>query len=482
MEVRELDPQPRHPKAFQELVEALGESWVSAQPIDRTSYSFDVWPIVAYQVHKGQVPYPPDLIVWPKNEDEIARVIDIARKHVLPIVPYAGGSGCVGGIVPVKGGITLDVKRMDKILSLDREALTVTVEAGILLQTLEDSLQAEGYTLGHFPQSMHSAAVGGTVAHNGIGTFSTKYGKFDDMVLGMNVVLPNGRIVKINPTPKRSTGPNLNELFLGSEGTLGIVSQVTLKIHHAPQKRIFQAFAVPNMRLGLDLARLVIQHDIKPAVVRLYDKIEGKGLLFETLEIEDDVCLLLFIYEGFEELIDLEAKTGKEICVNNGGKDLGPDPAVYWYEKKRFDVRHYLSKTKGPSQIADTLEIAATWDKLADLYYAVRDAMEQYPCRSMGHSSHIYPQGANLYMIFFADVGSEEWEDVEKVYSQILNATFETCRKNGGTISHHHGIGMAKKQWMTLEHGSTGMEVLRKVKNTLDPDNIMNPGKLGLGE
>lgn len=482
MEVKQLAHLTAPENVYREVESIVGPEWISSRGIDRAAYSFDVWPVVAYQVHSGHVPYYPDLVVWPGTVEEISHILQIASRFGIPVVPYSGGSGCVGGIVPLHGGITLDVKRLDRILDLDRVSLTVTVEAGTLLQHLEDSLEREGFTLGHFPQSMRSAAVGGTVAHNGIGTFSTKYGKFDDMVLGMQVVLPDGEILEIKPAPKRSTGPNLNELFLGSEGTLGVVTRVTLKIHHAPESRAFQSFAVPDMRAGLDLCRRVAQHDLRPAVVRLYDEIEGKGLLFETLKIKDDLCLLLFIYEGFQDLIGHEAELGKNICLEGGAEDLGPGPARFWYEKKRFDVRHYLAKTEAPSRIADTLEIAGTWDQLADMYYAVRRAMDQYPCRSMGHTSHIYPQGGNLYMIFFADAGSEEWPDVERLYFQILDATFTACHKLGGVISHHHGIGMAKKDWMELDHGPAGMQLLSRIKNALDPKGIMNPGKLGLGE
>lgn len=482
MHIKELSAPTRYPLLLTELHEILGDRWVSVNNMDRLAYSYDIWPVVSSMVHRGEVPYWPEIIAWPGNAEEVSAVLKIAGRFGVAVVPYGGGSGVVGGIIQLRGGITLDVKRMDRIRSIDSISLSVEVEAGAMVQDLEDELNHHGFSLGHFPQSMHSATIGGCIAHNGIGTFSTKYGKIDDMVLGMQVVVPNGDIVNITPVPKRSTGPNLNELFLGSEGTLGVVTQATLKIHPLPEQRIFQSYAVSDMRLGLDIIRNVVKHDLVPAVVRLYDEHEGKGLIFDSVGMEDGKCLLIFCYEGYHQLVELQAKLSSEICISMGALELGPEPGRIWFEKKRFDVRHYLSATVKPTRIADTLEIAAPWDKLADIYYAIMEEMRKFPCKSMGHCSHVYPQGANLYMIFFAEASDPDPEVVQTLYFKILEATFKTCVRLGGTISHHHGIGMAKKQWMELEHGQAGMNVLHAIKKAIDPDNIMNPGKLGIGE
>ena len=480
MHAAELFNGTKNAPAYKELKALLGDEWVSAKGVDRLAYSRDVWPIVSKQVHHGNVPYFPDIIVWPANAEEVKSVLEAARRHSLTVVPFAGGSGAVGGALPLQNGITLDIKRMDRILHLDKTSRLIRVEAGMLLQKLEDYLNYEGFTLGHYPQSIRSATVAGSIAHNGIGTFSTRYGKFDDMTLGMKVVIPNGDLIEIKPIPKRSTGFNLNELFLGSEGTLGIVTEATLKIWPLPEYRAFQSYAVSDMRAGLEIIREVVQHDLTPAVVRLYDEIEGKGLLFETIGMETGQCLLIFCFEGYKEQAEFEASICRRICLAHPVDELGPDPGIIWYEKKRFDVRHYIAAAEKPNRIADTLEVAATWDRLADLYYEIRKAMEQYPCRSMGHTSHIYKQGANLYMIFFAESGDAA--DLESLYFNILDATFQTCSRLGGTISHHHGVGFSKKRWMKFEHGESGMSLMRSIKKALDQENILNPGKLGLGE
>lgn len=476
--VKKLSAPTRHPVAFHELCTILGPRRVSVRSVDRVAYSHDVWPVAAKWIQQARFPYIPDIIAWPGTTQEVAAVIDVARRYGLPVVPFGGGSGTVGGILPLRNGITIHLRRMDQIIDLDRTSLLVTVGAGMIGQTLEDQLNLEGYTLGHFPQSMRPAAVGGYVAHKAVGTFSTKYGKFDDMVLGMQVVVPSGEILNIIPVPKSSTGPNLNELFLGSEGTLGVVTEVTLKIHAMPELRLFRGYAVPSMRVGLDVMRHILQHDLKPAMVRLYDEVEAASK-FETLGLRGGPCLLILCFEGYRQLVELEERISTEICRSQGAEELGSEPGELWLAN-RFDTSSLLGCVCQPTGIYDCLEVAATWDRLADLYYEIRNAMEPYSYKVMGHTSHVYPQGGNLYMIFFAEAGSPDLEKIGQLYYRILDATFQVCRRLGAAISHHHGIGLSKAQWMTLQHGQAGMNVLRAVKGALDPDNLMNPGKLGL--
>ena len=478
-DVRELSAPTRHPAAFNELCTILGPHWVSTRSVDRAAYSHDAWSFAAKWVQQARFPYVPDMIVWPGTAQEVAAVLDVAHRYGLPVVPFGGGSGTVGGILPLRRGITIHLRRMDQIIDLDRTSLLATVGAGMIGQILEDQLNLEGYTLGHFPQSMRSATVGGYVAHKAVGTFSTKYGKFDDMVLGMQVVVPSGGILNIVPVPKSSTGPNLNELFLGSEGTLGVVTQVTLKIHTTPELRLFRGYAIPDMRAGFDIIRRILQHDLKPAVVRLYDEVEAVGK-FESLGVPAGPCLLVLGFEGYRQLVELEERISTEICTSQRAKELGSKPGELWLAS-RFDTSSLLRCVYQPTGIYDCLEVAATWDRLADLYYEIRHAMEPYCYKVMGHTSHVYPQGGNLYMIFFAEADSPDLEKIGQLYYRILDATFQVCGRLGAAISHHHGIGLTKARWMTLQHGQTGMNILRAVKRAVDPDNLMNPGKLGLG-
>ena len=476
--VKRLFAPTRHPDAFDELCCILGPRWVSVRSVDRVAYSHDVWPVAAKWIQQARFPYVPDIIVWPGVAQEVVSVLDVARRYGLPIVPFGGGSGTVGGILPLRSGVTVHLRRMDQIIDLDRTSLLVTAGAGMIGQTLEDQLNLEGCTLGHFPQSMRSASLGGYVAHKAVGTFSTKYGKFDDMVLGMQVVLPSVEILNITPVPKSSTGPNLNELFLGSEGTLGVVTEVTLKIHAMPELRLFRGYVVPSMRVGLDIIRRILQHDLKPAVVRLYDEVEAASK-FELLGLRGGPCLLVLGFEGYRQLVELEERLSTEICRSQRAEELGSEPGDLWLAN-RFDTSSLIAGVCQPNGVYDCLEVAATWDRLADLYYEIRNAMEPYAYRVMGHTSHVYPQGGNLYMIFFAETDSPHLEEIEQLYYRILDATFQVCGRFGAAISHHHGIGLSKARWMTLQHGQAGMNVLRVVKEALDPDNLMNPGKLGL--
>jgi alkyldihydroxyacetonephosphate synthase len=465
--------------AYSAICAAVGSRFVSCRGVDRLAYSRDVWLLPTKKAQRGEFPYSPEIIVWPGNTHEVSVVVRLASQHGMSVIPYGGGSGCVGGILALRESVMIDLKRMDQVSSLDETTLSVTVGAGIIVQDLEDWLNLRGYTLGHFPQSMHSASIGGCVAHNGIGTFSTKYGKFDDMVLGMEVVLPDGEVLSTMPVPKCSTGPSLNQLFLGSEGTLGIATQVTLKIHRRPECRLFRSCAVSDMRTGLDLIRQLIQHDLRPAVVRLYDEAES-ARKFQSLNLAGDLCLLNLCFEGYRDVVRAEVEIGEGICGAGGAKYLGTEIGQEWYDRKRFDVSAFVSWLQEPRNICDTLEVSATWDKLADVYYEVRDAMQRLGCKVMGHCSHVYPQGGNLYMIFFARAKGDGDRELEELYHTILDETFKVCGRLRAAISHHHGIGIAKGEWMPIQHGVAGMSVLRAIKKGLDPGNIMNPGKLGL--
>jgi alkyldihydroxyacetonephosphate synthase len=476
--VERLFKPTKYPDIYKKLCSIIGERYVSSRGVDRLAYSRDVWPVSLKMAQLNKYPYIPEIVVWPSSVDEISSILSLIEQNGMKVIPYSGGSGSVGGTLPLSESILVDLKRMDKIIHLDDVSLTVTVEAGKIIQDLEDELNAAGFTLGHFPQSMHSACVGGSIAHNGIGTFSTKYGKFDDMVLGMQVVIPDGSVLDILPVPKSSTGPNLNEVFLGSEGTLGIVTSATLKIHHEPELRLFRSYSVSDIRIGLDLIRELIQHDLKPAVVRLYDEIESESK-FEALNMPGTQCLLNLCFEGFNEIVELEDSICAQICKSRGAKYLGREIGEYWFTSKRFDVTGYIDHLIEPKHICETLEVSSTWVHLADLYYEIREVMLKNAFKVMGHSSHVYPQGGNLYMIFFAELESLEEEAIWNLYRKVLDDTFHVCKRLGAAISHHHGIGIAKSNWMILQHGQAGMKVMQSMKKAIDPGYKMNPGKLG---
>jgi alkyldihydroxyacetonephosphate synthase len=295
------------------------------------------------------------------------------------------------------------------------------------------------------------------------------------------VVLPTGERLCLRPSPRGAAGPDLRQLFLGGEGTLGIVTRATLRIRPLPAARAWLVSVCPDFAAGLDTIRRTVQAEYRPAVVRLYDAEEGAHLL-ESVPHAPGACLLLLSCEGEAEQVAWESAQIRKLVVAAGGTQIGTEPAEHWWAG-RFNTAGLLHTLRAPLGIADALEVAAPWRALPDLYAAMRADMRaalglpDRPGAVYGHTSHAYLDGANLYMIFHGQAASAA--DVAPLYNRVLAAAFQACARHGGTLSHHHGIGLGKARWMELEYGAAGLGVLRAVQRALDPDGILNPGKIG---
>lgn len=464
-----------------DLRQALGEQGVSDSILDRLAYSHDTFPLALKLAESDTSPYLPDLVVFPQDPAQVAAVMRIAAQFQTPLVVYAGGSGIVGGALSGSGKITLEMKALSSILDFDPLSRWVTVGAGMNGQQLEDSLNARGFTLAHYPQSLRSSTVGGWIAHRATGTGSTRYGGIESLVAGMQVVLPNGELLDLRPTPRSATGPDLKQLFLGSEGTLGIITQATLRVRPYPALRRWMAFTFPDFSDGLEAVRQVIQADDRPAVVRLYDALEAEHLL-ESSGLPVGSSLLFLSCEGEPELVEWEGARILKRVVRAGGIPIRSQPAERWWVD-RFNTRGLLRTLRTPAGVADALEVAGSWRILPDLYAAMKADMEaalgmpERPGQVYGHCSHVYPDGGNLYMIFHGQAPT--LEEVPVFYNQVLEAAFQACARLGGTLSHHHGIGLGKARFLSLELGAAGVDVLRAVQHALDPQGLMNPGKIG---
>lgn len=462
-----------------ELTTLLSVERVSRDELDLLAYSRDTFPLAIKEVARGDLTYRPDVVVWPETTAEVAAIMRIASHHSIPVVPYGGGSGIVGGALSVQGGILLDLKKLNKLIDLDPVSQTVTVEAGALGGVFEEQLNARGYTTGHYPQSLYSSTVGGWIADRGIGTFSTKYGRMDDIVVALEAVLPDGQVASTRMVPASSAGPDLNRLFLGAEGTLGVVTAATLKIHPLPEARMHMSFAFASFAEGVECVRRVIQRDLRPAVVRLYDPVETQAQ-FGSLGLPGGQAVLLFVVEGFSDLVDLTERGIRQITGDMGVRELGPVVGDYWLDS-RFSTAALCRTLSKPFGVSDALEVANVWSHLADTYTAMKSAMEAAigPTGTVyGHCSHFYHAGGNLYMIFHAEADSAA--EVSDKYYRILDAAFDACQGLGGTLTHHHGVGLGKGRWMPRELGDGGFDLLRRIKSAVDPAGIMNPGKLGL--
>jgi alkyldihydroxyacetonephosphate synthase len=454
------------------LAAIVGARHVSTAAADRLAYARDVFPPALVAMRAGGPGHPPDLVVRPGRAEEVAGVLRLASELRVPVVPYGGGSGIAGAALAIRGGIVLDTKRLDRVLDIDETSLTVRVQAGVIGAHLEEALNAKGLTLGHSPQSMRSSTVGGWIACRAAGVHSTRYGKIEDMVLALEAVLATGEIIRTLDAPRSSTGPDLDQLILGSEGTLAVVTEATLAIHELPPHRAYDGFLLDSLEAGLEAVRLVMRRGLRPPIVRLYDAEEGAHLL-ERAGTEPGPAALIVESVGTEDEVARELELIARICADQGARRVGGGLGRIW-ESRRFDTTGLLTAMR-EGGIADALEVAAPWRRLGPLYRAMRARMAVVAGPEglvLGHLSHAYPTGGNLYMIF--RMGDPDG------YSRMLEAAFAACRDHGGSISHHHGIGLGKARWMAQEHGQAGLEALGRIKHALDPAGILNPGKLWL--
>lgn len=457
----------------------LGSRW-SMDDEHRWAYARDASPLALRDALAGRAADLPIGIAWPETTDEVVRVVRVAAAHGVPLVPYGGGSGIVGGALVDRPAVVVDMKRLRRIRAIDPESLLVTVEAGAIGSVLEEALGEQGLTIGHYPQSLHSSTVGGWIAHRGVGTFSSLYGRIEDLLMGLEVVLANGSVLTTRAVPASAAGPDLKRLFLGAEGTLGIVTAATLQVHRRAPTSVPVAFVTPSFRGALDLARRVVQAGYRPAVVRLYDPVETTDQ-FEPLGLQADSCLAFFVVEGAEPLVEATVQGIRRFALADALTETdGAGVADHW-SRYRFSTAG-LCRTLGTRLgVADALEVAADWAHIGEAYERMRTAMLAAAgegARVYGHASHVYPSGTNIYMLFHATAPDEE--QVPDRYRAVLTAAMDACLATGGTITHHHGVGLLKAPWMAQELGSAGLGVLSRIKHALDPDSLLNPGRLGL--
>jgi alkyldihydroxyacetonephosphate synthase len=412
-------------------------------------------------------------VVTARTTEEIAATLRYANERGIAVVPYGGGSGVSGGVLPSAGAIVVDLRALDQLLEVNETALQARVQAGMYGDRFEAALSARGYSMGHWPQSVGLSTVGGWVATRAAGQFSTRYGSIEDMLLGLEAVLADGRVVRIKPTPRRSAGPDLRHLFLGSEGTIGIVTEITVKVFPIPESRKLFGFAFPDFDAGLEAIRHILRAGWRPPVLRLYDAMES-GRHFGQWQ-NDDRCILLVVSEGPAALTAVEAEACYAVCTGHGGEAIGEAPVQHWLAERNqvASLQSFIER----GFVLDTIEVAAEWDRIHTLYGEVCAALRTVKNLIVisGHSSHSYPQGTNIYFTFVAR--PEDPADAEPTYLACWEQAMAATLRAGGTICHHHGIGRMRTPWMAAEHGA-GLEMLRAVKRALDPKGILNPGAL----
>ncbi len=457
-----------------EAADIVGEDNVSAGQADLLSSCRDYWPVNSIWMMEGTFPALPQLVVWPESTEEVAALLALANRENIPVTPYGEGSGALGGVVPLNGGVTFDLKRMNKIRSLDEKNLLVTAESGLNGALYEEQLNKSGYTGGHFPQSLRCSTVGGWLSCRAAGQFSTRYGKIEDMAVSLEAVLPDGTVFSGRSVPRTATGPRADHLLLGAEGTLGIITSATLRVWPLPEKRHMATYTFEKLEEGLEAIRLFMRAGTRPAVVRLYD---GQETGNHFPELGDKRCALILLIEGSAKIVDAEAEVIADCVRSKGAESAGSEHVEHWLEK-RFNIG-VASMLLQKGAVLDTIEVTTNWHNAYSTYQAMQEALlgVEGTMLASGHYSHVYPEGAALYMTTVGFPGN----DKISYYKKLWEAAMEACHSEGAAFSHHHGVGLHRGLWMAEEHGP-GLEVLKRIKAALDPGGIMNPGKLALEE
>ena len=473
-------------EVYEKLLSALDKDRVKKDDYVRHSYVGDVSWVTLYMLYKGLKAPVPDIVTFPKDTEEVSEILKIANEFEVPVIPWGGGSGSQGGNIPIFGGIAVDMKLMEKI-EINEEAMNVTAEAGVICQELELKLNEKGLTMGHYPASMYSATLGGMLAARSAGVASTKYGKIEDMVLGIEVVLPNGDILNtgIKPRQTGAVGPDLVQLFVGSEGVLGIITKATLQVHLLPEERRFAAFSFRTLDEGYRAVVEILKR-VTPAIVRLYDEEEILKSKYKTITPPKDArgALLLLVFDGLKEAVEVEEKVSKEICRKHAGTYIGDEPAKNWWEKRYHHYFPPLSPSSNLSMIYGTVDVSATFDRLLKIYKTVKEALYRkygkYNLQTAGHFSHWSKSGGMMYLRFYLLDPPEDPEKAIDLHDEVFETAIKITAELGGMINDHHGIGLKLGRFMKLQYGESGMNALKRIKQAIDPKWIMNPGKLGL--
>lgn len=465
---------------WSELVDIVGQDDVMTGAPDRLVYAVDHYWIPEMWVDRGQLPVLPDFIVHPETPEEVSRILQLANTYRLPVTPWGGGSGSQGGSLPIYGGIVLDLKKLNRIIETDERSLTVTAQAGVNGQHLEWAVNQKGLTVGHYPASQRASTLGGWLAARGSGTLSTKYGKAEDIVLSLQVVLPTGEIIRTLPTPNHATGPSLLQLFVGSEGTLGVITEATMRADPLPEERGFRSFLFSSLSDGLEAGRRIMIARLRPAVIRLYDEVSTEKQVKRVLGISAHGSYMVVGFDGFKEFVGLEEAKVMEICTALGGKDLGSEAGWKWWNH-RYDF-YFPPRLKSLPRMYGTTDTVATFAHIEEIYHAKKEIIEgkyrDWGAYYLAHFSHWYPWGAMIYDQFVVDEPPQDPHEALLLHNQIWADAARVSLAHGGVLNEHHGIGV-KLGWLMREQYGPAWKALQAVKDALDPNGIMNPGKLG---
>jgi alkyldihydroxyacetonephosphate synthase len=507
------------PTALAALRELLGAEHVRDGHAERVLHAAGKGYPDLVRLRAGEPEGAPDAVLYPGSHEQLRALLELCASSSLAVVPFGGGTSVVGGVAPLRGAhsgvLALDTSRMSGVIELDERSATVKVQAGIRAPALERHLAARGLTLGHFPQSYEYVSLGGCAATRSAGQASSGYGAIEKMVLGLRLAAPAAD-VELPAIPATAAGPGLRQLLVGSEGSLGVISELELRVRPAPRERIYEGVFFEDFAAGEETLRLLAREHALADVTRLSDEQETRMslALADTGALKDRLgrtylrlrgyrggCLAILGFEGDGEELACRRRRALALVREHGGLAVGRAPGEAWL-KGRFAAPYLRDELLTHGVMVETLETAAQWSDVAGLRRSVGAAIaaalgagasgraatggaaagEAATRGSNGsaalvmcHLSHVYETGASLYFTLLARQreGDElgQWQAVKQAAGDAIVA-------GGGTITHHHAVGRDHAPWLQREIGSGGIAMLRALKAELDPAGIMNPGKL----
>ncbi len=486
-------PQPLPPM----LADIVGPQSVFDSTEDRLRHAAGRGYVDLARLRRGRLDAAPDAVVLPADAEQLRRVLETCAAEGVAVVPFGGGTSVVGGVEPLRGPhqrlISLDLARL-RMVEVDKCSLTARLGAGLRGPEAEAALSRHGVTLGHFPQSFEYATIGGFAATRSAGQSSSGYGRFDALVSSVRLIAPAGELRTLE-TPHTAAGPALRELIVGSEGTLGVIPEVTVRVRPAPRARRYEAWIAESFEAGAEIVRRMAQGPCLPDVIRVSDEEETRVSLalsgprgvarrlfgsYLGVRGKRNGCLIVVGVEGDEESVSRRRALVARTLRSGGAAYVGQRAGRSW-EHGRFQGPYLRDTLMDMGAMVETLETSHTWTRLGELHGAVAAAIrgsltaQGTPGLVFCHLSHAYPDGASLYFTFISRARhgeeTDQWKAVKRAASEAIVAA-------GGTITHHHAVGRDHAPYMEKEIGSDGLDVLRAVKDRLDPAGVMNPGKL----
>jgi len=457
--------------AIDSLAQIVGPDNILSDPYDLDRYSADA--LTPFRAFGAESSFQriADLVVRPGSTPEVSQVITLAQRSGIPVVPYGGGTGVMGGVLPVRGGIVLDLKRLNRIIEINPQDRTATVEAGVVLEDLELALAEHGLMPGHDPYSVPIATVAGTISTNGVGYRAAAFGPMGDQVVALEVVLPDGRILTTRAVPVYSSGPNLNHLFIGAEGVFGAITRATIKVFRLPEAQVFATCAFDSFERGFEASAELLALGIRPTLLDLTE--------------EPDGIRLHLLFEGFREGVAAQEQRTMQVCAGFGGRDIGPETTLKYWEDRRESAENYKRTALGqPRQVRwsrrrgrsfDYLHLALPISRVLEYRRRCQEIMAGTGVRVVEYAIWSRPE------LFSMMVVPEHGRDASfrANLADVVERVLTLAQDMGGVMEYCHGVGVKLNHLLAREMG-VGHEVVRSLKQALDPANIMNPGKLGL--